>query len=422
MSEFADSPCPQPMPPMSQAAINNLLYTSGIYSQQSDDLYGQLTARVVQWIADALKTQLDAQTAIASKIAVPIASGLAAQATAIDQIHGALASSLQSGLATIGASGPGGSVAAGVQPGQYTHNVFSTQLGGKWVPYQIVSKQVAIELAGQVGFCFLGGWEDYYDAVAYQNSAEGQAALTQCTYPGGPAAPLPPPTGTGGCQQWAVWVFPSGSTSLCSFPYCDGTVPDPSGLGGHKVLFPDQASATAFASSQTCQSGNGTGGGPQYYAGCGSDGQPVSWQAGTSPPAGVTGQVGPYDTQAAALAAVGQCAPPPPPPTGGPTGGNGTGCCDPTTGAVKLPDCIMLDLCDWDKFTQAVYKALCLWTKDPSCKCALEDADKYKMEDCPNSFNEGVAGWLGNLGGVVIQADTVDQLVSQGAGAMDGIG
>jgi hypothetical protein len=141
-------------------------------------------------------------------------------------------------------------------------------------------------------------------------------------------------------------------------------------------------------------------------------GQAVYWTAGQAIPAGVQDQAGPFaDLSAAQAAIAGKCQPPPPP-----TGGTGTGgmCCDPLTGEIKLPKCIYIDLCDWQKFTDAliegIYKGLCKWIKDPSCQCPTMDSDRWIAEDCDGQVAAMVDAWKGRVGSVLTQ-NSVDGLI-----------
>lgn len=163
----------------------------------------------------------------------------------------------------------------------------------------------------------------------------------------------------------------------------------------------------------------------QYDAGC-VGGAPVSWQVGTPAPQGVSGQVGPFADSATAIAALGtSCSPTgggPPTPTPTPTPSAGQ-CCD--TNVTKLPDCIYIDLCDWEKFYDATWRAikkgLCEWILDPQCQCATRDSDRYLYEDCDGTFGPDAEQFMGRIGGTVSQAGSIDQMVATARDTIAGI-
>jgi len=152
------------------------------------------------------------------------------------------------------------------------------------------------------------------------------------------------------------------------------------------------------------------GGGPGVMVSCGSGLSPVYWTEGSPQPAGAVNAFGPFADLATAEKFVADgCG------AGKGTGGNGTGgvgCCD-ETGAVKLPKCIYLDLCDWDKFYQnmkrAIYKGLCEFVQDPDCLCKIRDSDAALYEDCDGQLGTMVNAWKGKIG-TVLTNSTVDNL------------
>jgi hypothetical protein len=188
--------------------------------------------------------------------------------------------------------------------------------------------------------------------------------------------------------------------------------------------------ATGLLQTLACTGKDQTGqtGTTQFYAGCDSNGQPISWTSLEQVPQGVSGQVGPFASATEALNATKCVALPPTPPTPG-TGGM---CCDPATGAVKLPSCIMIDLCDWSAFTNATYAALCKWSQDdgcfyepvwraikkglcefindPKCRCAADDADRSMWEDCTGDFGKIISGYMGQAGSPLM-VGTLDEVV-----------
>ena len=343
------------------------------------------------------------------------------------QAQAAISAQVQS--ATV-QSGGGGTSESGVKEGQYGWNVYSYIIA----PYPARAAQgVGIPGAQMQLWCFRGSWDNGQDAVRYSLSIGGSAPPPGCILPGGPVQPPGQPTGgPPECALYRVWTDLSAPVIACQI-LCFGDMPTgPGQWVPYNSNGVDLATAQQAAAS-LCGGSPPTSGGPRYYGGCDSNGQPVSWQAGTPAPAGVTGQVGPFGDSTSALTAA-SCSTGGEPP-GGPPPSSGTGnpCCDTTV--TKLPDCIQIDLCSPEKVAQAIYMGMCKWSQDdgcfydpiwraikkglcefvqdPTCACKIRDSDAAIYEDCDGELSTQLLPWLGQIGGL-LRSGSLDDMAKGG--------
>jgi hypothetical protein len=378
---------------------------TGVISQAMQSVTGAIQSLFNQ----AFSTVQGAIAKAAGSIASGYNSAETSLVTAGAQAQAATSSTVQTAL---GPAGGGGTSDQGVKEGQYAWNVY--QYINTPYPARAVN-QVGVPGAVMQLWCFRGGWDNGLDAVRYSLGISGSAPPPGCILPGGPSQPSAPPAAGGQCATglYQVWQQVVGSTITGCQLLCSDS-PGPS--GGVRVGNPVSLDiATGLMQTLACtgKDQTGTGGSPQYYAGCDAAGNPVSWTTTQGAPSGVTGTAGPFDSMSAALAAV-NCVVQPPPPSGGPPSGTGQ-CCD--TAVTKLPDCIYLDLCDWDKFFQnmwqAIKKGMCEFVKDPTCACAIRDSDAAIYEDCDGKLATMADAWKGAIGGVITNQG-VDDLVANG--------
>jgi hypothetical protein len=437
MSAYGCNPLSSPQAQAVAAQAANTAYMAQQFVPASDQAYGEIASRVLQWITDGLQAQVDAQAALAAKIAAPLASGLSQQEAAMARIGGAVTSSIQGGLAALGPVQPAGTTGQITGPNyEQGWNLWSVRTDTGWG--KPIAEQWFTSYKDGCQYLFRGWALELADAQALAASLPelGRDVRPECfpaiVNPIQPSTPCPPGV------KWAVWVFPTGTIGICSYPYCDGLQPDPTGLGGHKELFDDYASAVAFAASSTCTGITPPTVGPtMYYGGCLSN-QAITWSSTDKVPTGVTNVVGPFPDQASALAAAGSCLPIITPPT------VGTGqCCgiDPKTGALILPSCIMIDLCRWDEFCRemslavrqalnstlcdptcfvqplcdCLKKTLCEVFSDKQCTSGYQDAERYIFEDQDKQFFPAIEDWLGQTGQAATN-QTVDDMIATASG------
>lgn len=266
----------------------------------------------------------------------------------------------------------------------------------------------------QPGTCIRGNFANSTDAVAFQQSIQGQQPPAWCTPSGSVIAtgpPAPPPVfgkngTTGECPNgYQVYAQYVGSTLVSCGYNCKG---DPLPSGGVVQGYPPDLQSAQQAVATLCQQSSQQQ--PQqptvsYYGGC-VNGVPTFWDSTDGVPAGVTGQVGPFVNPQQAQAAV-SCQQAPQQGQGG-TGSNGA-CCTTGPGSSKT-NCLYIDLCDWTEFENALYNALCRVFKDPQCMCAFKDATQYEFEDCDPVYDQEISGWMGNVGNQLIIGTTADGL------------
>jgi len=308
-------------------------------------------------------------------------------------------------------TGTGGAVGSGVVPWQYQFNV--------WQSIDVPSSVYIFNRAYQPNpfpqqLCFRGGWDLFSDAVTYKTQIMTQPLPEGCKLPGGPAVTAPRPIVAPPCDtnNWYWYEIVENGTIIGCAKQCGNANPVlPTGQIHGPLFGPVSEQIADETIALICGSPPIS---THWYAGCDASGHPVTWLEGAQP-ANVTQISGPYPDQATALA-LSVCAvinpPPPPPPPPTSTGS----CCDPTTGKVALPDCIKIDLCDWDAFAdamqRAIYKALCQWIQDPACNCPTRDSDRWIAEDCDGELTNMVSGWMGRIGGPVVTASSADDLVA----------
>jgi hypothetical protein len=348
-----------------------------------------------------------------SKAATAISTGYNTAETALVSSGSVVQANIATATPTAtGLVAPGGPAVTGSKPAIGNWNVF--QFVRTPYPTRFI-QNTYIPGVDMLQWCYRGGWPNVDDAAAYSLAIDGKRPPDWCYPPGGPATGTPAGTGPTGCELYQVYQQTVDNNIIGCGYVCAGT-PLPS--GGVAVGNPvPQDIAAGLLQTLACTGGTGTTGGPgpQYWGGCGPDGTPVAWQIGAPEPQGVTGQAGPFGDMSSALAAV-KCSPPLVPPNQPPTGAGGP-CCDPVTGEVKLPKCIYFDLCDWEKFKQAmrwaIYKGLCDFIQDPDCYCKVQDGDKYLVEDCDGEFAKRVDDFYGRTGSVFTRGGGIDEYISK---------
>jgi len=377
----------------STAQLNGILASSA-------NLVDQLAIKVVSYISSILDQAVATYTAAAAKVAAPIVTGLNQAQATVGQLGSAVASGLATQLTVATAASATGSTAAlGAVPGQYAYNV--------WQDYDTpasiaITHDSAEAPSTAANWCFLSGWDDYYDAIKAKGVATGQPPPPGCALPGGPAVHAaagtpggggPPPCPSGLYQVYQIVV----DSKITGCGVSCWPAPLPSNISFFTDPIPwDQVEG--LLQSILC-----TGAPPppppppgavSYYAGC-INGQVVTWQSNTSPPAGVSGIVGPFATLAEATAAA-QCAVTPPPSGGGPPAGT----CVCVTGSEDA--CLYVDLCDWQKFidamTTAIYQGMCKFIKDPACRCDIFDDTRWALGQCDGDYATIEGDWAGEAG------------------------
>lgn len=400
---------------------------------QADKVASQAIATIMQWLVDQL-TQVETQTQpVLEAIATPIVNQLNSVQQTIDTAQQAVHQSARAALATTLPTGTnGGTVQQGVKWGQYRFNVASYRYGpppktwGVAEPYQ--TSQFPMQPADT---CFLGGWADYIDAVAFSSGISWPYAT--CPVQGGQANPLPVTQGNGsqptqgsgngkvfgsGCDSglFIFWFFPGDPTQnlgrTCIEPQCyypnDPTANQPPTndprwkMYGpyHSIDDANAAIQIVCPSGPTCDSG--------LYTVWGDASPPTSCivlcdgvQTDSAHPVKI--QSGMSLDTANALASqcgstTGPIQPPPPPP-----------CCPNIT----LPACLDVDLCDWKKFEDSIYNALCRWYAD--CVCKLKTESAFIYDNCEGDFGQSMQDWMGAEMGSVMAAGSVDDLLSMAA-------
>lgn len=408
------SPCPGVGAPLVVPLVDPAVISSAV--ERGTVLVGQMFSKFLAAVKDAADQGVQTVSQLLGKFDGVVGAGQAAGQSTIDGLAATFRQSAlsQAALPTTGGV-PGGGAAGGIQPDDFAYNVWQRDQA-PWEA-EVLPRGMRPVLA-QHPYCFMGSYDNVYDAVDQARAIDGTPTPVQCHPPGG-GGPIgfgikPPggngsPPGTGPCTgKWDVWIYPSpgGGKQCIVFP-CENR---PAGQTPDKT-FDTEAEARAWADSNC-------GGGPpppppadKYYGGCDKNGKPVTWKQGEAEPAGVTSKNGPFDSQDLATSwANVTCKS----STGGNGGGPPTGTCCPVT----LPDCIHIDLCDWQKFKETLVEALCEWYK--LCVCKLENETAYMTADCDPELRSQLQGWLGSTGGAVANAGSMDEVVSKGQGMFQG--
>lgn len=338
-------------------------------------------------LSDVLQTIKDAMSKAASSIATPVNLTQSVIDMAQAQAQASIGSQLAS-LPPVTPPMPQQPVAAdrfyvivqNVPP--FEHRIYWQSPGGP-APTLVPSE------------CIMGIFSDVNKATAYSQSIAGQAPPESCFQsigqirppgPGGPSVVPPPPNG----QPTPILTGPPGPV-VVSPPQPPNPQPVPTvcagGTEGPYALVIDQS--PDGKTQDQCAASCWVGPFPSEIP-------------------GDTRQIlGPYDwgqLQAQILSRCGQTIPPQPgPPTTPPTGGT----------PITLPACINIDLCDWQKFVDALVKALCQWYE--KCVCKLDNQTSYQITDCDNVLGQLVDHWKGRIGAVATD-NSVDDIVAAGSG------
>lgn len=392
----------------SQSALRGVLDSSA-------QTYSQLALKVVQYIQGVLADAANTYQTVAQKVAVPIVVGLNQAQGTVSQIGGQVASQIQAGLnAVTAACSTGCAQEQGAVPGQYKYNVWQDFDVPAVVAFSVGTSSPPSPPAN---WCFRAGWDDYYDAISYKEKIQGSAPPAGCKLPGGvatsPGTTGPSYTGPNswmaGCLngQNVVWDQASQLTPL----------------GVTQVVGPFPSAEQAIAAEPVCAPvppPPPTGGGA-VYAYCPIKDNPAKSPMCAVPPVDTNLWVladGPYtDMQACQLdlpriaseSPLCQAGPPPPPPPTGPT----------PCMCVTVPDtlCLKIDLCDWKKFEDHLYSALCRWYKE--CVCKLNNEIAFSLEDCDQLLSRPVDRWKGKVGAVATD-NSVDAIIAMATSAADG--
>lgn len=394
----------------------------------------QATAQILGVVTAALQAALSTVQGSVGKLATAVTTQLNAAQTTADLSGLALKSSVGGQLAVAGGSVP-------VQIGGPTTGPNHTEGWNLWSVRD--ADGWGVPIAEQWWTSYTDGCQFLFRGWALQLS-DAQALAATLPRLGKDVRPecfptiVTPPTGVcpPGVTTYRVWELLGGQAPQCAILCSDAPAPGPNWVpyGVETDLAGAQALVQTLCGTPVVIITPPTSGGPVYYGGCLS-GKAVTWDPTQTVPVGVTNVVGPFPDQASALAAAGTCIPPPPPPT------VGTGqCCgvDPTTGALILPTCIKIDLCDWSEFcnevrlavTAALNSTLC----DPTCfvqpfcdclkktlcevfsskECAspFQDAERYIFEDQDNTFAPDIQAWTGNVGRGLSQTSSLDDMAS----------
>ena len=375
-----------------------------------------LIGQAISTFSAAIQAQIDQIFSAVNAAAVKLAGAVseqynAAETTAVTTAaSGQAAIGAQAAAATV-TGGSGGPADQGVKEGEYAWNVYQFIE----VPYPARAvESIGIPGVDMQSWCYRGSWQNGLDAVRYTLVIGGSPPPASCLLPGGTGLPVPTQPQQSTCDSgYQLWQLggPGQTGSTCAIQCAGGPAPGPGWVpyGAVSDLTTAQQALAAI-----CGSGVPTGGGPPNQ------------------PPGVTCQGG-------ATPICPETCPTTPPVIGPPTTGTGQ-CCgvDPTTGAMILPTCIFVDLCSpatmimaireglyqglckwtadngcfYEPVWQAIKKALCEWIKDPECNCPTRDSDRWIAEDCDGQFNEMMSGWLGKIGGAVVGAGNVDELVA----------
>lgn len=395
-------------PSISMAAVRRVM-------EAAATLFTQITTKVLQFVQQQLEAASLTTGQLALKVATPIAAGISAGEATVTALGSQVQAAAVGGVAAATAQvAAGGRADTGVTFGQYLWNV-----------YQEVDAPTVVTLirrdwgppVGVINWCFRGGWDDFYDALRMKSVIAEEPLPAGCRLPGGLAAPPPPPAQLppGVCFQ-AYIVAPGGNVlPYCVQDTCDKR-PGPNTYPFGPQTFDPASTAEILRVCQSlfkpCPPSTVTA--VSWNAGCSAAGKTYVWSVDEQPPAGLKTTVGPLPTPQEALDTLGTCCPPPPPPTSGGTAG---GCCDPVTGKVMLPDCIMLDLCDWKKFEDALVAGLCRWYD--KCVCKLDNTTAYEFSDCDGTLTTGLSSWYGNGLGAIATADTLESAAQKATAYMD---
>lgn len=434
MSAYGCNPLSSPTAQATAAQAANTAAMYQAYIPQWDTAYGQIAARVLAWITEALQAQVDAQSAIGSKLAVPLAAGLAQQESAMAAVQGAVTASIQAGLAQPGPVHPQSTSPTATVP-NFTEgwNLWSVRTEDGWT--KPIPEQYWTTYRDGCQYMFRGWALQYGDAQALAATlpALGKDVRSECFPVVTPviSGPCPP-----GVTTYRVWELLGGAAPQCAILCSTADAPGPGWVpyGTETDLAGAQALVQTLCGSPVVVITPPTTGGTVYYGGCLS-GKPTTWDSTQAVPAGVTNVVGPFPDAATALAKVGACPPIITPPT------VGTGqCCgiDPNTGALILPSCITIDLCRWDEFCRemslavrqalnavlcdptcfvqplcdCLEKSLCKVFSNKECTAGYQDAERYIFEDQDNTFTPDIQSWVGNLGGNMYGAGSLDDMAA----------
>ena len=397
---------------------------------QADRIAGQAIATIMQWLINQL-TQVETQTEpILGAIASPILSQLNDIQGTINTAQQTVQQAVAAGLATTPPlMANGGTVQQGVKWGQFRFNVASYRYGPPPKTWGVAEPYQTSQFPVQPGdTCFLGGWADYIDAVAFSTGISWPYAT--CPVQGGQANPLPVTQGNGsqptqgsgdgkvfgsGCDSglFIFWFFPGdpaenlGRTCIepqCYYPDDPTANQPPTNDPRWKMYGPYNSIDAANAAIQivcpsgpTCDSGLYTVWGDTspptscvvLCDGVQPDGaHPIKIQSGMSLDAA--------NTLASQCGTVtGPTQPPPPPP-----------CCP----CINFPSCMQIDLCDWKKFEDSIYNALCRWYE--KCVCNLTNQTNWLYESCDGGYVQSQQDWLGPEMQSVVTAPSVDDLLN----------
>lgn len=382
--------------------------------EAADQLTATIVTRVLTWITQALGSAETNTVAVTSKILQPLTTTLNTAEAVQSGIQSAITGSISGQLSAAGATAsPGGPSASGVQPGQFKYEYWSYLDSKGWSqPFLKIEPWER----GNFPWCFRGGWSNLYDALNAVGSLP-QLPLDACPRPGGPAVPptgpvQPPPSGNGGskCPPYTLW-FNSGNTP-CFVVQCGTSPPPPSPLpwGQYNGNYGTQEAAVADAKASGLDCAiQPPPSALSWFGGCDASGLPVTWNSNEQAPVGTTDIIGPYPDQKSAQANLKCAGSPIQPPTQPPA----SQCCDVTQ---KKGDCLMIDLCDWKKFEDAIYNALCRFVKDPECQCDFTDSVKWQINDCDGTYDQALKGWFGGIGSTLLDSSSADDIA---AGAQD---
>ena len=75
----------------------------------------------------------------------------------------------------------------------------------------------------------------------------------------------------------------------------------------------------------------------------------------------------------------------------------------------QFPDCLMIDLCNWDKLCSTLRD--CLKQRPDNVDCSLDNADAWVYKDCDGSFGADQSGYWSDAADTIVSAGSIDQAV-----------
>lgn len=428
---------PQPVPPIaSPLSFTPALPVAQIQSviDGAQQTAGAMALQVIQYIVSALEQAIAGSQQTVAKIVTPITSAVNQVVSNVQGMQQSVQSQIQ-GQLLAATSGSGGTAAQGVKPGDYENNLYAygpraTEAGRIWERILVVSR-AQVPSMNYDWYCFVGGFEDASIAYAFASDPKNLPVTGSCPHPGGLVVP---PTGN-------VPIFPQQPGSGAPSPSPPPAISTPA------IALPPSTGPVVKAGPPVRRQS-----GPLMTPPCPADGSQPTYAiqlpydvfqtgscyywttCGNTLPQGSKILAGPFPDMATVVAYIGTLPPitcpsgppvnqpPPCDPSTDPTCqpiGSPPICppcppCPPPCPQIVFPDCIKIDLCDWQPFKDALYDALCRWYNECVCKLANETA--YVYEGCEGGFGQQLQEWMGDTAKRQFAAETIDDLVKNALG------